>query len=131
MRGWDPCGSPGVGLWLLHLATTTCHRFAGLHDSAKIVRTPPINIATLGNEQQTCDIEDEKDVTMLFTHPQNDTEELVMVVEKAADRRAATSYLPFLGAFIVIILSLLALAHILSTRRKLRHASHRWSRCLR
>lgn len=48
-----------------------------------------------------------------------------MVVEKTADRRAVTSYLPFLGVFIVIILSLLALAHILSTRRKLRRASHR------
>jgi hypothetical protein len=48
-----------------------------------------------------------------------------MVVEKTADRRAGTSYLPFLGAFIVIILPLLALAHILSTRRKLRRASHR------
>src|SRR5260370_13222822 len=48
-----------------------------------------------------------------------------MVVVKTADRRAGTSYLPFLGFFIVIILSLLALAHILSTRRKLRRASHR------
>jgi len=45
-----------------------------------------------------------------------------MEVEKV-DRRATTSYLPFLGAFIVIIFSLLALAHILSTKRKLRHAS--------
>ena len=48
-----------------------------------------------------------------------------MVVEKTADRRTGTSYLPFLGVFIVIILPLLALAHILSTRRKLRRASHR------
>jgi hypothetical protein len=48
-----------------------------------------------------------------------------MVVEKTADRRVATSYLPFLGAIIVIIFSLLALAHILSTRRKLHRASHR------
>jgi hypothetical protein len=39
-------------------------------------------------------------------------------------KRRAASYLPFLGAFIVIILSLLAFAHILSTKRKLRHASH-------
>ena len=48
-----------------------------------------------------------------------------MVVEKTTDRRAATRYLPFLGAFIVIILSLLALARILVIRRKLHHASHR------
>ena len=48
-----------------------------------------------------------------------------MVVEKTAGRRTTTSYLPFLGVFIVIILPLLALAHILSTRRKLRRASHR------
>jgi hypothetical protein len=48
-----------------------------------------------------------------------------MAVEKTAGRRAGTSYLPFLGVFIVIILPLLALAHILSTRRKLRRASHR------
>ena len=47
-----------------------------------------------------------------------------MVVEKV-DRRAATSSLPFLGVFIVIIFSLLALAYILSTRRKLHRASHR------
>lgn len=46
-----------------------------------------------------------------------------MEVEKV-DRRAATSYLPFLGAFIVIILSLLALARILLTWRKLHHSSH-------
>ena len=45
-----------------------------------------------------------------------------MEVEKV-DRRSATSYLPFLGIFAVIIFSLLALAHILSTKRKLRHAS--------
>jgi len=48
-----------------------------------------------------------------------------MVVEKTADRKAGISYLPFLGVFIVIIFSLLALAHILSTRRKLHRASHR------
>ncbi len=48
-----------------------------------------------------------------------------MVVEKTADRKVATRYLPFLGVFIVIIFSLLALAYILSTRRKLHRASHR------
>ena len=38
-------------------------------------------------------------------------------------KRRVASYLPFLGAFIVIILSLLALARILFIRRKLRHSS--------
>jgi LssY C-terminus len=38
-------------------------------------------------------------------------------------KRTVASYLPFLGIIIVIIFSLLALAHILSTKRKLRHAS--------
>jgi LssY C-terminus len=47
-----------------------------------------------------------------------------MEVKKKAGRRTGASYLPFLGIIIVITFSLLALAHILSTRRKLRHASH-------
>jgi len=47
-----------------------------------------------------------------------------MKVKIKAARRTGTSYLPLLGIIIVIIFSLLALAHILSTRRKLRHASH-------
>ena len=37
-------------------------------------------------------------------------------------KRKVASYLPFLG-IIIVIFSLLALAHILSTKRKLRHAS--------
>jgi len=45
-----------------------------------------------------------------------------MEVEKTG-RRSVASYLPFLGIIAVIIFSLLALAHILSTKRKLRHAS--------
>ena len=47
-----------------------------------------------------------------------------MEVKIKAGRRTGVSYLPFLGIIIVIIFSLLALAHILSTRRKLRHSSH-------
>ena len=39
-------------------------------------------------------------------------------------RRTGASSILFFGIIIVIIFSLLALAHILSTRRKLRHASH-------
>jgi LssY C-terminus len=47
-----------------------------------------------------------------------------MEVKIKAGRKTGARYIPFLGIIIVIILSLLALAHILSTRRKLRHASH-------
>lgn len=47
-----------------------------------------------------------------------------MEIKKIAGRITGASYLPLLGIIIVIIFSLLALAHILSTRRKLRHASH-------
>ena len=43
---------------------------------------------------------------------------------KIKARRTVTSYLPFLGIIAVSIFSLLALAHILSTKRRLHHASH-------
>jgi hypothetical protein len=43
---------------------------------------------------------------------------------KIKARRTVASYLPFLGIIAVCIFSLLALAHILSTKRKLHHASH-------
>ncbi len=46
-----------------------------------------------------------------------------MEIKKPAGRRTGANYLAFFG-IIVIIFSLLALAHILSTRRKLQHASH-------
>jgi hypothetical protein len=46
-----------------------------------------------------------------------------MVVEKTADRRTGASYLTLFGIIIVLILPLLALAHILSSRRKLRRES--------
>ena len=47
-----------------------------------------------------------------------------MEVNIKPGRRIGVSYLPFLGIIIVTIFSLLALAHILSTRRKLHRASH-------
>ncbi|HEY6285583.1 MAG TPA: LssY C-terminal domain-containing protein [Ktedonobacteraceae bacterium] len=47
-----------------------------------------------------------------------------MEVKKKVGGRTGASYLPFLGIIIVIILSLLALAHILSNKRKLHRASH-------
>src|SRR5260370_10245409 len=46
-----------------------------------------------------------------------------MVVEKTADRRTGANYLTLFGIIIVLILPLLALAHILSSRRKLRRES--------
>src|SRR5258708_21686994 len=51
------------------------------------------------------------------------TEEQIMVVEKTADRRTGANYLTLFGIIIVLILPLLALAHILSSRRKLRRES--------
>ena len=51
------------------------------------------------------------------------TEEQVMVVEKTADRRTGANYLTLFGIIIVLNLPLLALAHILSSRRKLRRES--------
>jgi len=47
-----------------------------------------------------------------------------MEVKMKSGKRTVTSYLPFLGIILVIILSLLALARILFTWRKLHHASH-------
>jgi hypothetical protein len=48
-----------------------------------------------------------------------------MEVKKKAGGRTGASFLPFLGIIVVITLSLLSLAHILATWRKLHHASHR------
>src|SRR5215831_10004943 len=57
---------------------------------------------------------------MQFEH--DSCEEQTMEVKIKA-RRTVASFLPFLGIITVFIFSLLALAHILSTKRKLHHAS--------
>jgi hypothetical protein len=60
------------------------------------------------------------DITLSRASDRKSDEVQAMEIKK----RTGASYLPFLGIIIVITFSLLALAHILSTKRKLHRASH-------